>query len=206
MAVINDGGIIAVKALTEAARIAQMNIPYRWGGNDLTGFDCSGFVQWCYSVGGYPNLPKDRRVWTTASLRLLGDAVPMGQQLAGDLIFPDLGHVGICVNKTQFIDAPETGKTVGLHNYLSYNGGQYTVRRLIFPYADNSLVQAGALFSPDGGVFSQVGAPLQALQALWDAIEKPIKWLSDGSNWIRIGMIVGGGGLVMFGIIHLENT
>lgn len=204
MPVIVDGGVIATKALTEAARLAQMNIPYRWGGNDLTGFDCSGFVQWCYSVGGYPGLPKDRRVWTTASLRLLGVSVAPGQQLPGDLIFPDAGHVGICVDKTRFIDSPETGKTVGLHDYTRYNGGQYSVRRLVFPYAGTDVLAGAALVGP-GGVLTGIADPILAVQKIYDAIAAPIAWLSEGSNWVRIGMIVGGGGLVLFGIIHLEN-
>jgi hypothetical protein len=205
MVVIHDLGLIAAKALGEASRLAQLNIPYQWGGNGPDRFDCSGFVQWCYSVGGYPNLPKDRRLWTTATLRLLGDAIPPGSQSPGDLIFPDAGHVGICVDKTRFIDAPETGKTVGIHDFTRYNGGKYSVRRLVDPYGGPDALVAGALFNPTTGVFSRVDDPIQAVQAIYDAIAKPIAWLSEGSNWIRIGMIVGGGGLVMFAIIHLEN-
>lgn len=204
MAIIVDGGGIALKALVEATRLAQMNIPYRWGGNDLSGFDCSGFVQWCYSVGGYPSLPKDRRVWTTATLHLLGEAVAAGSQLPGDLIFPDIGHVGICVDKTHFIDAPETGKTVGLHDFTRYNGGKYTVRRLVNPYLGADLAAAGALVGP-GGVLTGIADPIIAVQKIYDAIAKPIAWLSEPSNWIRIGMVAGGGALVMFAIIHLEG-
>lgn len=206
MPVIIDGGVIATKALTEAARIAGMTppVPYQWGGNSLAGFDCSGFVQWCYAVGGYPGISKDRRIWTTATLHLLGVSVPNGQQLPGDLIFPDAGHVGICVNKTQFIDAPETGKTVGLHDYTRYNGGNYSVRRLVFPYAGTDVLIGAGLVGP-GGPLSTIADPILAVQAIYDALMKPIAWLSEGSNWLRIGMILGGAGLVMFGIIHLEN-
>lgn len=200
--IIVDGGLTAARALTEAARLAQMNIPYLWGGNSLRGFDCSGLVQWCYSVGGYPGIPKDVRIWTTASLKLLGSSVAKGSQLPGDLIFPDAGHVGICTSKTQFIDAPETGKTVGLHDFTRYNAGNYTVRRLVDPFVGTDVLVAAGVT----GIVAPIVAPITAAEQIIDAIEAPIKWLSEGSNWVRIGMIIGGAALGLFGIVYLEKS
>jgi len=208
--IIQDGGKIAAGAIAEAGRIMRENVPYLFGGNNEKGFDCSGFVQWCYSVGGYPALPKDRRVWTTTTLRLLGDPVTKGTELPGDLIFPDAGHVGIYIGPNQFVDAPETGKTVGLHDFTKYNGGQYSVRRLVTPYAPldpvtGGIVDLAAGLINDTGILGPVAGAVSAGTALWNSLSGPIAWLSKGANWVRIGMIVGGGALVLFSIVYLED-
>jgi hypothetical protein len=61
-------------------------------------------------------------------------------------------------------------------------------------------------WSVRGGVLTGIAEPVIALQQLWDAVTGVVNWLSDPANWIRIGMILGGAALVMFGIIHLENA
>jgi hypothetical protein len=203
--IIEDGGNIAAHALAEAGRLAKLNIPYLWGGNSERGMDCSGLVQWCMSVGGYPNLPKDRRVWTTATLRMLGTTVANNRAGPGDLIFPDVGHVGIFVSGTTFIDAPETGKTVGIHDFSKYNGGKFTVVRIVAPYGGDSAI--GGLVSNIPGLGDVIGggvAVVTVADQVMSALAGPIAWLSDGANWIRIGMLLGGGALVLFGVVYLE--
>lgn len=218
--IIHDGGKIALGAITEAARLEKMNIPYLWGGNSERGFDCSGYVQWCYAVGGYPGIPKDRRVWTTATLRLIGDSVPKGSEQPGDLIFPDLGHVGIFLNGHVFSDAPETGKFVGEHDFTHYNGGAYQVVRIADPVSgtfptlnstpgliaqilSGGLVSGGLTVDP---AITAVNTALQPLEDFFASFNAPIAWLSDGNNWIRIGMIAGGAALLLFGIVYLEES
>jgi NlpC/P60 family len=198
---IDDGGAIAAGALREAERLAGLQIPYRWGGNTLNGMDCSGFMQWIFSVGGYPNLPRDRRRWTTATLRLLADPIPRGQERPGDLIFPSVTHVGIYIGPNRFIDAQQTGTFVGVHDYTRYNRGQYSVYRLVTPYTG----AGGYLHIPiddDNPAAQTIGGLVAAVNG---AIAAPITWLTQPENWIRIGMMLGGVMLVLFGVISLQT-
>lgn len=217
--IIHDGGDIARGALIEAQRLASLkNVPYLWGGNNPTaGFDCSGFVQWCYSVGGYPNLPKDVRRWTTYTIATLANTVPNGQQQPGDLIMPDLGHVGIFTANNLFIDAPTTGVMVGIHNFTNYNGGKYSVYRLVDPAGGVPVSGTGTIQDPVTGIVTGIADPILTaitnLQGPINALIQPFvifgkvaTWLTDGANWIRMATFVLGGILLLFGIVYLENN
>jgi peptidoglycan DL-endopeptidase LytE len=81
--------------------------PYRNGGTDLNGFDCSGFVSYVFGQHGY------------AVPRSVGELFRVGQEVAADAIQPgDLvffetagrgpSHVGIAVGGDQFVHAPST--------------------------------------------------------------------------------------------------
>jgi cell wall-associated NlpC family hydrolase len=81
--------------------------PYRNGGADLNGFDCSGFVSYVFGQHGY------------AVPRSVGELFRVGQEVAADAIQPgDLvffetagrgpSHVGIAVGGDQFVHAPST--------------------------------------------------------------------------------------------------
>jgi cell wall-associated NlpC family hydrolase len=93
----------------EAAAIAAryLGVPYRWGGESPTGFDCSGLVAYVYAQLGI-SLPH-----YTVAQYALGVAVARDQLQPGDLVFFDgLGHVGIYIGGGQFIHAPHTGDVV----------------------------------------------------------------------------------------------
>jgi cell wall-associated NlpC family hydrolase len=86
--------------------LAFVGSPYAWGGTSpVTGFDCSGFVQW---VLGQFGIRPGRVVW--AQYRV-GTPVPAGQLQPGDVVFfantyaAGLSHVGIYVGDRQFVDA-----------------------------------------------------------------------------------------------------
>ncbi len=75
----------------------HLHIRYRSGGTKPTGFDCSGFVRFCFSNFGIA-LPH-----SSASQGTLGASIPKAAALPGDLIFfkghnassHSIGHVGI---------------------------------------------------------------------------------------------------------------
>jgi cell wall-associated NlpC family hydrolase len=75
----------------------HLHIRYRSGGTKPTGFDCSGFVRFCFGNFGV-NLPH-----SSASQGTLGMDIPKAAALPGDLIFfkghsssgNRIGHVGI---------------------------------------------------------------------------------------------------------------
>jgi cell wall-associated NlpC family hydrolase len=102
-----------------AAAIAEryLGVPYRWGGADPSGFDCSGLVMYVYAQLGV-HLPH----FAAAQYRD-GRHVRMDGLRPGDLVFFDgLNHVGIYLGGGRFIHAPHTGDHVRIS---SLAGGWY---------------------------------------------------------------------------------
>lgn len=98
--------------VTETAR-SQIGVPYRNGGDSpRTGFDCSGLVQWCYSVNGY-SLPR-----RTEDMLRVGVPVPREELMPGDLVFFNVSrkrwglHVGVYSGSGRFIHSPTPGSRV----------------------------------------------------------------------------------------------
>lgn len=100
--------------------------PYRNGGSDPRGFDCSGFTQYVFNRAGTA-LPRETR-----EQFLVGSDVPPGQQRPGDLIFftttaPGASHVGISLGGDAFVHAPSSR-------------GVVRVESLTLPYWSRRLV------------------------------------------------------------------
>jgi len=79
--------------------------PYKDGGIDPAGFDCSGFVRYVYEQHGVA-MPRQVR----EQFRI-GKTVDRGQLAPGDLVFfstvaPGASHVGIVIGGDQFVHAP----------------------------------------------------------------------------------------------------
>ncbi len=97
--------------VSEASK--YMGIPYRWGGTSpLTGFDCSGFVQFIFRHTLNIKLPR-----MPVDMSRLGSRVSREELAPGDLVFFNtrggkFTHVGIYVNDAQFIHAPMPGTRV----------------------------------------------------------------------------------------------
>ena len=97
-----------------AARVAldQVGVPYRYGGNTPSGFDCSGLVQYAYSRAGVAVPRTTRQLWATAK------SVDLNQLRAGDVLFFDIegkmSHVGLYLGEQRFVHAPSTGQRVSI--------------------------------------------------------------------------------------------
>lgn len=96
---LRDGYAIARTAL------ALRGIPYRLGGTDPTGFDCSGLVQYVFALHGLglPRVVRDQYRY--------GANVKLDALEPGDLVFfetqgDDVSHVGIAIGGDQFVHAP----------------------------------------------------------------------------------------------------
>ncbi len=94
------GGVVGIA-------MQYLGVPYRWGGADPSGFDCSGFLMYVYAKVGV-SLPHN-----AAMQYGLGTAVSKAELQPGDLVFFDgLGHNGMYIGGGQFIHAPRTGDVV----------------------------------------------------------------------------------------------
>lgn len=105
-----------------------LGVPYVWGGEMPSGFDCSGFVQYVHRRLG---VDLSRTTYTQVDE---GITVSREDLKQGDLVFfkknGDIHHVGIYIGNNQFIHAPQTGDKVKISN-LSDRNDYYTARRII---------------------------------------------------------------------------
>ena len=86
-------------------------VPYRNGGIDPDGFDCSGFVQY---VMAHHGIVMPRR---TVEQFDVGVAIGEHGVMPGDLVFfetvaPGASHVGIAVTPRSFVHAPKSGGVI----------------------------------------------------------------------------------------------
>ena len=92
--------------------------PYRNGGSDPSGFDCSGFMQWVYARAGI-TLPRDvKEQYGT------GKKVDRREIKPGDLVFfttvsPGASHVGLAIGGDQFVHAPSSRGIVRVERFTS---------------------------------------------------------------------------------------
>jgi murein DD-endopeptidase len=98
---------------TRVATIADdmVGAPYRYGGADPRGFDCSGLVYYVYRQAG-AEAPR-----TTSEQYRQSRHVRLSRLLPGDLLFFRMSrrkpsHVGIYVGHGRFVHAPSSGKAV----------------------------------------------------------------------------------------------
>jgi cell wall-associated NlpC family hydrolase len=108
------------------AALALQGTPYRSGGADPSGFDCSGLVQ--YVLGEYgiawPRLVRDQYA--------AGRPVRSGEIAPGDLVFfvtdpPGVTHVGIAIGGDRFVHAPRARGVVRVESL----GSEYWSRRFV---------------------------------------------------------------------------
>ncbi len=99
--------------------LAQRGAPYRNGGADPMGFDCSGFTQYVFAQHGVA-LPRAVRDQFKE-----GKPVETADIAAGDLLFftttePGASHVAIAIGSDQFVHAPSSAGVVRVER-LSVN-------------------------------------------------------------------------------------
>ena len=100
--------------------------PYRNGGSDPSGFDCSGFVQYVFGQNGV-RVPR-----TVTEQFRSGRDVETQTLEPGDLVFfttvtPGASHVGISIGGDEFVHAPS-------------GYGEVRVERLSAPYWSTRFV------------------------------------------------------------------
>ena len=92
--------------------LGEVGRPYRYGGESPDGFDCSGLVQYTYSLAGM-QIPR-----STDEQMEAGQHIKLEQARPGDLLFYRFGlltsslHVAIYLGDGQMVHAPASGKQV----------------------------------------------------------------------------------------------
>jgi len=114
-----DGQAVAEYAL------AFRGVPYRFGGSDPAGFDCSGLVHYVFLQYGI-NLPR-----IVGEQWQVGEKVKPSEIKPGDLLFfstkgPGATHVAIAVDSGHFVHAPNSTGVVRVEALSStYWGSHY---------------------------------------------------------------------------------
>ena len=103
-AAISGGSPLAQIAVKAA--LTKLGKPYVWGAKGPNQFDCSGLTHWAYAQAGITLGPD------TYTQIHNGPAVPHGHVEAGDLIFPEAGHVMLAISPTRVIEAQQSGVPV----------------------------------------------------------------------------------------------
>lgn len=103
------GREIAIRA------ISLVGHPYRYGGADLEGFDCSGLVLFIHEQLGL-RVPR-----TAADQQRAAREVTRSELEPGDLLFfrtqgRRISHVGVYVGENRFVHAPQPGRLIELRS------------------------------------------------------------------------------------------
>ena len=101
-----------------ATALTLRGTPYRNGGSDPSGFDCSGFVQWVFAQHG-TGVPREVR-----DQYQVGEEVDEDEVRPGDLVFFETvskgaSHVGIAIGNGEFVHAPSSRGVVRVERYTS---------------------------------------------------------------------------------------
>lgn len=123
---------------------ALTGVPYKWGGNTTSGFDCSGFMVYVFKKSGL-SLPR-----TTAEMMKLGTSVSKNNLKAGDLVFfntsgKGVSHAGIYIGSNNFIHTSSSqGVMVSSINDPYYWGSKYMGAKRVYDFSDLNVIQAAA--------------------------------------------------------------
>jgi cell wall-associated NlpC family hydrolase len=122
-----------------AAALEMRGRPYRLGGDDPAhGFDCSGLVQFAFAEA-HVAVPR-----TVAKQAAIGRRVAPDDVAPGDLLFFAIRghrptHVGIAIDRTSFVHAPDRGGVVRVERFdTRYWQSKLVDVRRVGPSSDQS--------------------------------------------------------------------
>jgi len=94
-----------------------VGIPYRFGGIDIDGFDCSGLVYYVYDCFGIA-VPRSAR-----EQGRMGKAIPLQRAAPGDILIFKIGriwHSALFLDDRRFIHSPNAGGWVRIEALNEY--------------------------------------------------------------------------------------
>lgn len=101
---IPGGGNADGYALSGTA-LSLRGAPYKNGGIDPNGFDCSGFVRYVYAQHGVA-MPREVRDQFKVGKKVDRDRLEPGDLVFFSTVAPGASHVGIIIGGDQFVHAP----------------------------------------------------------------------------------------------------
>lgn len=114
--------------LIEVAK-SFIGVPYVFGGNSPSGFDCSGFISYVYNEAGIKNTRRSSLDYFLKDTTVVTNPVP------GDLIFfkntyiATISHMGIYLGNGEMIHAGSKGIEITKLSYKYWNDRQVAFKR-----------------------------------------------------------------------------
>lgn len=95
---------------------AQVGKPYKWGATGPNAFDCSGLMYAAYKSAGV-TIPR-----TTAAMLASRNMIRVKKAnlVAGDIVFPYVGHCFMYIGNGEAVEAPHTGENVHITNMYAF--------------------------------------------------------------------------------------
>lgn len=116
-----DGGSSTAHTAVGFA-VAQVGKWYEWGATGPDTYDCSGLMYAAYKFAG-KSIPRVSEMQI-----VFGQSIPNGSEIPGDLMFPEPGHVVMCVGGGQCVESAHTGTQIRVRPYSS---SEFIVRRRV---------------------------------------------------------------------------
>jgi cell wall-associated NlpC family hydrolase len=101
-----------------ALALTFLGTPYRFGGSDPSGFDCSGFVQWVFARLGAA-LPREVHDQFRVGKKIDEDEVKAGDLVFFQTVARGASHVGIALGDGRFVHAPSSKGVVRIERYTT---------------------------------------------------------------------------------------
>ena len=108
------------------AALALRGTPYRSGGADPNGFDCSGFTQYVFGRSGV-TLPREVRDQFRVGRTIKPRAIEPGDLLFFSTVSRGASHVGIAISRSEFVHAPSSKGVVRVEHLTE----TYWARRFV---------------------------------------------------------------------------
>ena len=126
---IPDSGRFQPEALIQTA-MGFRGVPYRNGGSDPSGFDCSGFVQYVLARQG---VPMPRTVAQQFKVGRKANDIEPGDLVFFQTIGSKASHVGIAVDEYSFVHAPNSRGVVRIDRLdAPYWAGRFLGARRVY--------------------------------------------------------------------------